>query len=734
MVYHQKISRRSIATQFFACCSMLVFLFCAVPAAQAVYLKNYPITYTQPSGEKVTLYVTGDEYFRYAHTANGTIVDTDSSGTLRYAKLSRAGKIEANSTKVTQQNKKTFQGLKVGEVSPKKNIISPEMLEQNQQVFSQEPLNIPTDSQKSRLESDTSLTQSSLSDIVVYIRFKGESEFLTPALLSTDETLLNGSGHSLKTFISAQSEGDCTLTSIFPQKNGTSAASYEDSHPRGYYQPYTTANPLGYRTDDESLSREDELIAGATASIASDPDIPAGSELDKDGDGKIDTMSFVVSGAPGAWMDLLWPHTVSFSSDTLNPTINGKEVGRYTFQLSGMYTNRAQLLSVFAHETMHMLGFPDLYRYSYSGTPIGTWDIMATNQTTPQFANAFMRYIVAGWGNEPTEISGSGHFAVKAPTAASTGTESYYYYAGNGDFIVFEYRKNTAGSWDENLTSSGLLVYRIRPFAAMSEYGNMFSGSTLADTYYIYRPGEIAANGLPWYRAAQGSLSSATLSSSNGRSSYGAPYYPGTSLYGYDGSRGSLVAYSVGSTLNDTIDFSVKLQYYVSFDAQGGSGSSSAVHDRGSYLVKPTDPYRSGYKFLGWYTAPTDGTLYGFDTPVTSHMTLYAHWELIPPSTSAYVTSVSKSTGTWNHAWSKTLYYPKYRTLTIGRTKSYVKIRPYYSSKAKLYVRYSNGTWSRITGSKTVYVSRGKYKVLYFKCIAEAGNKHTYKLLVKRNR
>lgn len=710
------------------CLMMTLSFFIVVAGAQASYLRNYPITYTQPTGEKLTIYLTGDEYFRYAHTANGTIVDADSSGMLRYAKLSASGKIEANTIKVTKSNKKTYRGLKASAVNPRKNLVSSDLLEQNEKMYGEQPASQSTGAERSKLSANLSLTKSSLSDIVIYVRFEGESEFLNSSLLSNDESMLNGTEKSLKTFIAAQSEGACTLTSVFPQKNGSSVTSYEDVHSRGYYQHYSLANPEGYRTDDEMIARENELIARAAMSVAQDPDVPAASALDKNSDGEIDTMSFVISGDADSWEDLIWPHTTTFSSDTLSPSINGKKVGNYTFQLSAMYSDRSELLSVFAHETMHMLGFPDLYRYTYAGTPIGSWDIMATNQTTPQYANSYMRYNVAGWGEAPQTISGSGAYTLKAPTASGTAAESFYYNAGNGDYLVFEYRKNTPNSWDEDLPNSGLLVYRVRPLSAMSQYGNAYSGGTLPDTYYIYRPGEAATSNLPWYRAAQGSLNSATLSSSNARSTYGAPYDSVTSLFGSNGSRGSLVVYNVGSTQGDTITFSVKFQYCVTFDAQNGTNSVSSVLEKGSTIARPANPTKSGYKFLGWYSSPTGGTLYGFDTPLNSHVTLYAHWG----SPAAYVTQVTKSTGTWNHAWSKTLYYPQYRTLTIARSRSSVKIRPYCSSGSKLYVRYSGGTWSLITGSKTVYVSRGASKTLYFKCVAEAGNKHTYKLVVKR--
>lgn len=40
-----------------------------------------------------------------------------------------------------------------------------------------------------------------------------------------------------------------------------------------------------------------------------------------------------------------------------------------------------------------------------------------------------------------------------------------------------------------------------------------------------------------------------------------------------------------------------------------------------------------GYKFLGWYTAPQDGSnLYDWNTPLTGNVTVYAHWERLKAS------------------------------------------------------------------------------------------------------
>lgn len=70
--------------------------------------------------------------------------------------------------------------------------------------------------------------------------------------------------------------------------------------------------------------------------------------------------------------------------------------------------------------------------------------------------------------------------------------------------------------------------------------------------------------------------------------------------------------------------------FTVSFNANGGSVSpgSKTVTYGGTYGTLPT-PTRSGYSFLGWYTAATGGSKITSSSTVsiTANTTLYAHWE-----------------------------------------------------------------------------------------------------------
>lgn len=63
------------------------------------------------------------------------------------------------------------------------------------------------------------------------------------------------------------------------------------------------------------------------------------------------------------------------------------------------------------------------------------------------------------------------------------------------------------------------------------------------------------------------------------------------------------------------------------FNANGGSvnPTSRQYEKNKSYGYLPT-PTRSGYTFLGWYTAANGGSMVTTGSTATVSRTLYAHW------------------------------------------------------------------------------------------------------------
>ena len=65
----------------------------------------------------------------------------------------------------------------------------------------------------------------------------------------------------------------------------------------------------------------------------------------------------------------------------------------------------------------------------------------------------------------------------------------------------------------------------------------------------------------------------------------------------------------------------------ITYNSCGGSNVANTILRDGETLdFAPTDPKKTGYYFLGWYTDPTSGTKVNFPYTVTADTTLYAHW------------------------------------------------------------------------------------------------------------
>lgn len=85
-------------------------------------------------------------------------------------------------------------------------------------------------------------------------------------------------------------------------------------------------------------------------------------------------------------------------------------------------------------------------------------------------------------------------------------------------------------------------------------------------------------------------------------------------------------------TISDSI-FVVVLRadqiYTVSFNSNGGSTIEDVIQVENSLVTEPDDPTKEGYLFVAWYSDISLNSVYDFNTPLSSDMTLYAKWSLI---------------------------------------------------------------------------------------------------------
>ncbi len=86
--------------------------------------------------------------------------------------------------------------------------------------------------------------------------------------------------------------------------------------------------------------------------------------------------------------------------------------------------------------------------------------------------------------------------------------------------------------------------------------------------------------------------------------------------------------------------------YTVTYDANGGTcATATNTCNHGSSITHPM-PTRTGYTFVGWYTATSNGTQYTNTTSITGSITLYARWVINSYSFSADANGGTFTTGT----------------------------------------------------------------------------------------
>jgi uncharacterized repeat protein (TIGR02543 family) len=178
-------------------------------------------------------------------------------------------------------------------------------------------------------------------------------------------------------------------------------------------------------------------------------------------------------------------------------------------------------------------------------------------------------------------------------------------------------------------------------------------------------------------------------------------YLPSTSKQGYK-FLGWYTASSGGNKIAITTKINKNITYYahwepnkykVTFKSRGGNAISAKTVSHASAVGTLKSPKRSGYKFLGWYTAASGGSKIKTTTKIKKNVTYYAHW-------------VRVYTVKWNARGGKVKVASKVvnKAAKIGTlqtpTKKGYKFLGWYT-KASGGTKISKNT--KINGSKTYY-------------------------------
>lgn len=461
----------------------------------AAPLKNIEVRLTQPNGQVINCYASGDEYYNYLHDANGFTIVKGDNGYYCYAIHDNRGSVVASAYIVGSVDPASV-GLK-----PYVNISEEEYYARRQEWEKH--------IQQPEAKNGRELNHGRYNNLVVFIRFDGDTYHTTP--FSTVDAMFNADGWSdvsLHNFYHHTSYNQLDLWSYYyPQPDGETVLSYEDIYPKQYYQPYDpVTNPIGY-LDEQRAEREFNLLERAIAYIENM--VPDTLNLDYNNDGKVDNVVFVCKGETGAWNSLLWPHRWSIY-DRYVP-LHDLQVYDFNLQLEqgGYFT-----VSTLCHEMFHSLSAPDLYHYNGGIAPVGAWDLMGSDTEPPQQPNVYMKYKYGNWVDNipvinPNDPNSYGTYEIEANIWEGGRRNGYMIPTSDpNQYFFIEYR-DKRNEFEGKIPGNGLLIYRID---TRFDGNAGWNGTDYFDEIYLFRPGGTPNEG--------GDLNAAYFSEASGRTEF----------------------------------------------------------------------------------------------------------------------------------------------------------------------------------------------------------------------
>lgn len=134
----------------------------------------------------------------------------------------------------------------------------------------------------------------------------------------------------------------------------------------------------------------------------------------------------------------------------------------------------------------------------------------------------------------------------------------------------------------------------------------------------------------------------------------------------------------------------------------------------GNTYTYPAEPVRSGYTFLGWYTAATGGKKFTSTTAVKNgHINAYAHWNEVPEPEAAIIS------------------HPQSVTVNEGETATFsVTTSGDISSYQWQYRTGSSGSWYNISGTAAMqatysFTAEATQNGYQYRCVVTAANGNT---------
>lgn len=239
----------------------------------------------------------------------------------------------------------------------------------------------------SAAEKETASPEGNFTNLIVYLRFNGEEEFIDDVcggkatVREVTENSYAKAEYSVHDYYALASDGKVKMQSLYMLASDGSSITLE--HTRGYYCTADDLNPEGYQAGEYSLRMYElktdwsQAINNAFSNGAMITDAEGKvrysiKDLDKNGDGYIDSLTLIYpyfDKYSVSWSDCLWNYQDYYTGVSLSDgdaAVESRAYLQMTANYNYLYSDAKGLpfvsLKTMIHETGHIFGLKDLYR------------------------------------------------------------------------------------------------------------------------------------------------------------------------------------------------------------------------------------------------------------------------------------------------------------------------------------------------------------------------------------
>ena len=306
--------------------------------------------------------------------------------------------------------------------------------------------------------------ESTFTNLLVFARFNGESEFINDVYADCSvrdivNNTYNKSVYSLSGYLNEVSRGKVKMRTLYLTDKGSSL---ELTKRRGYYAQKDDTNPDGYEEGGGATRMYNlkldwtQAVSNALKSGNKPKDADGKtydySVLDRNADGKIDCITVIYAPSPvgisAGWGSPLWDYRDYYNTDML--TDGGKtyvsgEYVQLTFSYNvALYKGEDGLPIVSVgkvyHEAMHVFGLKDLYRSNLSSAVYFMSLMGKPMSPVGQYVSVKERESL-GWldSSEVVAMPSAGEYTLSV--AHGTGVVGYKVDLPSGKTLYLEYRR-----------------------------------------------------------------------------------------------------------------------------------------------------------------------------------------------------------------------------------------------------------------------------------------------------